>query len=256
MDKVLAVGGIIFAAALLGSIAAWLMGHPAGQEIGATGKRNARRYGLATYIMVGMVAAGAVPLLLSLVRSNLVTDIFGASWAEIYENLVILFGLGLVAAYMSRFLVESSSRRIVDDLDTMRSQLKDAQAKNRALAEYVDDRAAERLAADTKANDKKLRAAAKDLSEAQRLYIQSLTAKDQNVLEGLAQRTYRTASGLAADLELPRFKVEEMLADMADAGLADTSESPVTHGQRYAITPLGWGALSPEHKAEPVASLV
>ena len=34
------------------------------------------------------------------------------------------------------------SRRVVEEMGRMEMELKDAQAKNRALAEYVDDRAA------------------------------------------------------------------------------------------------------------------
>ena len=260
MDKVLAVAGIIMGAALLGSVAAWLMGHPAGQELGATGRRRARRYGLATYVMVGIVAAGSVPLLLSLVRSDLVANVFDATWGEIYENLVILFGLGLVASYASRFFVESSTRRIADDVDTMRVQLKEAQATNRALAEYVDDRAAqprsEAKGAAAKKQAEAHKKAANDLSEAQQLFVQSLGNDDQAILKALTVRDYRTAAGVAADLEMPRFRVTEKLDDMVEAGLARTVESPVTHGTRYTIQPIGWAALAHAHKAEPVASLV
>ena len=260
MDKVIAVAAVVFAAAIIGSIAAWLMGHPHRPDIGDTGRRAARRYGLATYLMVGIVAAGAVPLFLSLVRSELVTGIFLADWGEIYENLIILFGLGLVASYASRFAVESSDRRMLDDLDHMRDQLREAQAKNRALAEYVDDRSAEVRAEAKGAAAKKVaekhKQAANDFSEAQQLFVRSLTNEDQAVLKSLTTRDYRTAAGIAADLELPRFKVADKLADMAEAGLVKAAASPVTHGERFALTGMGWAALHVDHRAEPVAKLV
>ncbi|WP_343343622.1 YEATS-associated helix-containing protein [Sphingomicrobium sp. XHP0239] len=259
MDKVIAVAAVIFAAAVLGSVAAWLMGHPHRPDIGDTSRRGARRYGLATYLMVGIVAAGAVPLLLSLVRSELVTGIFLAEWADIYENLVILFGLGLVAAYAGRFAVESSDRRMLDDLDTMRDQLREAQAKARALAEYVDDRSADerKLAkgAAAKKEAEKHQQVARSFSEAQALYVASLGKTDHAVLRAMTARDYRTAAGVAADLELPRFKVSDMLDDMAEAGLLKAEESPVTHGRRFAITQVGWAALHVEHRAEPVAKV-
>ncbi|MCM8557536.1 YEATS-associated helix-containing protein [Sphingomicrobium sediminis] len=251
MDKVLAVGTIIFAAAIIGSIAAWLMGQGSGDPMAM---RRKKLHGLATYLMVGIVAAGSVPLLLSLVRSDLVSGIFNAEWSAIYENLVILFGLGLVAAYLSRFFIESSSRRVVEEMSRMEMELKDAQAKNRALAEYVDDRAAaprkDAKGAAAKKTAEKARAAANDLSEHQQLFIKSLSSDDQKMLKAVTERDYRTAAGVAADLELPRFKVEEKLDDMAEAGLVKSSESPVTHGTRYAISPIGWAALAGEHKAE------
>ena len=260
MDKVIAVAAVIFAAAIFGSLAAWLMGHPHRPDMGDLSRRGARRYGLATYLMVGIVAAGAVPLLLSLVRSELVTGVFLADWADIYENLVILFGLGLVASYLSRFAVESSDRRMLDDLDAMRDQLREAQAKSRALAEYVDDRSAEPRAeakgAAAKKAAEKHKQAANDFSEAQQLFVRSLTSEDQAVLKTFTVRDYRTAAGIGADLELPRFKVADKLADMAEAGLLKAAASPVTHGSRYALTTAGWAALHVDHKAEPAAKLV
>lgn len=236
LDSIFVMAGIIVVAGMIGGYAAYLTQDGSDNANGAAAAPAKR------FFILGVVAAACVPLFLSLVRSEVVSVILTNRTGQRLESYLVFIGLCLIAAFSSRRFIESVSQRILQQVE--RANVKAEQAERTAEAaqetalEIADERSAEvQGSQETIDSD----------AQQQSLEIGGLSTNEARALRALTKMSYRTATGVAADVGMPRNQIGEVLDSLAGKGLAMVTQSPTTKGVRWKITAAGIEATNVAH---------
>lgn len=226
-----AVAIVILAGGLVGGYAAFLA-----EEGGPFHFADHQRPPKLRYLVLGVVASACVPLFLSLVRSDILGVIFTNARGERLESYLVFTGLCLIAAFSARAFIGSISQRILQQVEQAGAQAEQAtrkaeEAQETAL-EVADERSAE--------------------ASPERHYVESQPALgdlpilddlERRALQALTKMTFRTATGIAADIGVSRSHIGEILDSLAAKRLVAITQSPTTKGVRWTITSRGIGAV-------------
>jgi ABC-type multidrug transport system fused ATPase/permease subunit len=228
---VVAVVILILIGGLVGGYAAYLAeDRKAIAVVGETAPGKLR------FLVLGLVASACVPLFLSLVRSDILGEIFTNGRGERLESYLVFVGLCLIAAFSARAFITSISQRILQQVEQAGAQAEQATRKaeeaQATALEVADEQSAE---ASGEAH----------VPESGQMF-EDLPALDQSqrrVLEALTKMTFRTATGVAADVGISRSQIGELLDSLAAKGLVAIAQSPTTKGVRWKITSKGIASL-------------
>lgn len=242
--EVYIVATIILLTGLVGGLAAYLA-RPA-EDPG--GRRT-----LARFLLLGVVAAACVPLFLSLLKSDVVRNIFTSLAADgktalppAYESYLIFIGLCLIAAFSSRRFIESVSNQVLERrLDEVNAKANSAAATAEAAREVAQEAVEEVEAADNMGDSLPDDLAAKVAigPSANERAAAPLSETERKILQAMTQKTYRTRTGIAEDSGVSRNRISELLESLADRKLALPAKSPRTGGARWILTSRGRAAL-------------
>lgn len=250
MYQIVVVLMIIIVAGLIGGWAGYLTDPISSGNEPDTAKKHACK----RYLVLGLVAAGSVPLFLSVLQSNLVTTIFtpkkdGTADIVPFAEFLIFAGFCLIAAVSARAFLDSMTRRLMKDIDEMKEVVADAAQQAQKASVKADDAQQKAEIATELADDAagSGHAPAAAIESARRLAagttIPDLQPDQRRALQVLMRSEFRTASGLATDIGMSRNRVGEFLDGLASKGVAEHTKSPATGGRRWRITPLGVQAL-------------
>jgi hypothetical protein len=243
---VFVVAFIIVAMGLLGGWAAFLAEVPSDDNV------ESRRAPLRRFLVLGVVAAACVPLFLSLLKSDVVRQIFtardgaGNSVPPAYESYLIFIGLCLIAAFSARAFITSISKQVMQRLNEVDRKVEKAtETADDAIVvaqEAVDEA---RSADPANADHRPELEAITEGEEAEGTGPSGapLTPVERNALLAMATRTYRTATGIAQDAGISRAEVSEVLDGLAARRLALPTTSPSSGGKRWIITKRGRAAI-------------
>lgn len=245
--SIIIVALIILMAGLVGGLAA----HTVAERARSPREILQERAAVREFLLLGIIAAACVPLFLSLLKSQLLTDIFRTTAADgtpvttAFEPYLIFLGLCLIAAFSARRFIDTVSSQVFQRLDKV-----DAKA-SRAVetAETAKEVANEAVGEVENADNLKAPLAA-DLTKARALGATGkeaatpLSAQERSVLEAMTKKVYRTRSGIVEDSGVSRNQISELLEDLAERKLALPTSSPRTGGQRWIITDRGRAALA------------
>lgn len=222
---------VVFIILFAGIVGGWAAYLTAGQTRDGSFKSPVSRL---RFILLGVVASACVPLFLSLVQSNLVSAIFTADRAHPFEQYLVFLGLCLIAAFSARSFIDSISRRIIRELEEVKEEQEDIKLQVQETTELVDEQRAEPLQQQGQAEAALVdRAAIPDTDDIERRALQALT-----------KLTFRTATGIAADIGVPRNRIGEVLDSLHAKGLVILTQSPTTKGPRWKIAPAGIAAIN------------
>jgi hypothetical protein len=236
--RVYIVLGIIVFTGLLGGYGAYLL------ENGEQPPEQPQRRVLLRSLLLGIIAALAVPLFLSLTKSGLMGNIFAKESVPptppAFEDYLIFAGLCVIAAVSARRFITSVTERLLQRVDQAERTAADAHKKaEEAKVEVLQGEEADEANASPPISLDSLVApgAMTDSSS------DPLTKDQQRVLEAMTMRTYRTRTGIADDSGVPRNRISELLEALADRQLVQPAKSPRTGGARWTITDRGNSAL-------------
>lgn len=258
MYQIIVVLVIIVVAGLIGGWAGYLT-----DPISSSAEPDAaKKHVCKRYLVLGLIAAGVVPLFLSVLQSNLVTTIFtpkkDSAAADVipFVEFLVFAGFCLIAAVSARAFLDSMTRRLMKDIDRMKEEVaevknqtadnaqeareasakaEDAQQKAVVAAELVDDAAASGRAPATMIESAGRLAAGGSIPE--------LQPDQHRALQALITHEFRTATGLANDIGISRNRVGELLDGLKEKNVVEPTISPATGGRRWRITPLGVRAV-------------
>jgi YLATT-like protein len=256
--RIVILGTIIVLAGFFGGFAAYLTDPASARKSGEARSRRA----LMRFIVLGIIASACVPLFLSLIQSGLVGKIFSGvpgqrtgSSRQPFEEYLTFVGLCLLAAISARRFLDSLSRQIlkrIDNLDEQASlvdqrvrqteqKAQNAEATAQTAAEVVDEQDATEQPLGVGPGLEADADAAPALSAAE---IPPVGDEERSALKSLANLSFRTATGIARDIGMPRNQIGELLESLAEKNLITREISPKTGVLRWRITPLGGAALS------------
>ena len=240
---ILVVVVIILIAGAAGGWAAYLSQPQRQARVG----RDPPALSRSVFIVLGIVAAACVPLFLSLLKSSLLSDVFkaGASTSS-YESYLVFAGLCLVAAFSSRRFIETVTDQIIRKVDQARRDAAEAKVVASEANVVAQEAVSEMEAADeasAASSPELLAAAALDESDDDGV-MEAIREDERRVLRSMANRTYRTASGISKDSGVPRHQVSDLLETLADRKLILATKSPRTGGARWAISKRGMRAIA------------
>jgi YLATT-like protein len=238
---------IILVAGLVGGLAA----HVVAERAQTPGDGLRDRAAMREFLLLGIIAAACVPLFLSLLKSQMLTDIFrttatdGTPNLPAFEPYLIFLGLCLIAAFSARRFIDTVSSQVFQRLDKVDAKASRAvetaeSAKEVANEAVVEAEDADNLKAPLAADLKKAKAHALTGKEA----AAPLSPEERRILEAMTLKVYRTRSGIVEDSGVSRNQISEMLEDLAERKLALPTSSPRTGGQRWIITDRGRAALA------------
>lgn len=227
VTAVLIIAAIIVVCGLVGGYAAFMSEEKADPD-GADVIPSALRF-----LLLGIVAAACVPLFLSLVRSEVVTVILTNRSGQRLESYLVFIGLCLIAAFSSRRFIESVSQRILQQVEKAGAKAERAERKADAAQETALEIADER-SAEVQAPRTSIESMPTEL-----VSIPGLGEHEARALLALRKMSYRTATGVAADVGMPRGQISEVLDGLAAKGFAAVTQSPTTKGLRWKITAQG-----------------
>jgi YEATS-Like-Associating Three TM/Sugar-specific transcriptional regulator TrmB len=220
---IIAIGGAI------GGFAAYLTA-PKDAE-----KKEGDTNSLGRYMLLGLMASGCVPLFLSLVQSDLVKGLFGTGRSLPFEKYLVFLGLCLIAAFSARTFLESVSRRVLRDLENVKEKQENIAQQVQEAVEIADETRAKPIDATRQA------AAVAQVDSAD---LPGTNELERRALGAMTKTTFRTATGIAIDVGIPRSQIGEVLDSLADKGLIVLTQSPTTKGARWKIAPQGIAALN------------
>jgi hypothetical protein len=200
----------------------------------------AARRPLWKYVLVGVVAAFAVPLFLSLAQSTLLREMLakGLSDPGFFPSLFIYSGFCIVAAFSSRAFLTSLSERVTQQLQENRRSSEDASNKADIAVELAEE------AAESKPVDRTIMMPDTTAASTADGPAFQLSDKELQALKAMMSVTFRTQTGIAREIGLPRNQVGEVVDALASKALVERTTSPHTGGPRWRITPLGVTALN------------
>jgi hypothetical protein len=233
----------ITAAGLIGGMAAFL----AEPRIDAAGKPQPDpwKVALPRFLFLGLVASACVPLFLSLLQSGIIGKILdpAPTGSDRLHGYLLLAGFCLIAAFSARKFLDTVTAQVLRKAE--QAQRDAAEAKARAagaerrvetVAEVVDEQEAAAVTRQPAGDEEGLESVPGAPSA-------SVGDPERRVLETLAQKTFRTATGIASDTGVGRKHIGDLLHDLAERGLVAPTTSPHTGGKRWQITPAGLAAL-------------
>jgi hypothetical protein len=230
-----AVIGIIVFSGLIGGLAAYLASESITEREG--------RSPLARYLILGVIASAAVPLFLSLVRSQVTQDMLKAvepgkaEYSGLVESYLIFVGICLIAAFSARRFIDGISKQVLQRLDQVEVVTADTKEALREVAKEVEGADSETAP---------LPAGVRELTDAEEEGGHAhvpVSADELRALEALSRRTYRTRTGIAEDASISRNRISEILDALYQKKMALPTTSPNTGGQRWTITKRGEAAL-------------
>lgn len=250
----------IFIVALL-IIAAGLVGGLAAHTVSTRSKNPdeaaTAQATMPEFLLLGMIASACVPLFLSLLKSQLINDIFKTVGADgkplppAYEPYLIFLGLCLIAAFSARRFIDTVSSQVFQRLDKVDAKVEKADAKASHAVETAETakEVASETAGEVESADNLKAPLPADVSMAKSLgpaggeNALPLSPEERKVLQAMTLKVYRTRSGIAEDSGVSRNRISELLDDLAARKLALPTSSPRTGGQRWIITERGRTAL-------------
>lgn len=240
--RVYIVGAMILGAGLIGGYGAHLA------DEGPTQDSRLRRY-----LLLGVIAAGAVPLFLSLVRSSIMREIFTTTFDPVtklpyppaYESYLIFLGIALIAAFSARRFIDTVSKQVLQRLDEVQETAQGAAATAADAKQVAREAVNEFESADERAGAPlPLEATtAHEPTESETAMDAAISPAEHRALQALSKRTYRTRTGIAEDSAIPKTRISEILEDLHSKKLAVPTQSPTTGGARWIITKRGEAAL-------------
>lgn len=258
-DELIALGTVailIAVGGLVGGYAAYLA-----EERGSSEPANSSGSRTLRFLVLGLVASACVPLFLSLVRSDILSEIFTDANNKRLESCLVFVGLCLIAAFSARSFIDSISQRILQQVKHAEARAEKADQK----AEQADQKAEKADQKAEKADQKAEKAQETTLETALEVAdegsaepspelnhhkgvavlenMPALEDVERRTLHALTKMTFRTATGIAADTGVSRSQISEALDSLKAKGLAETAVSPKTGGVRWKITSHGIGAI-------------
>jgi hypothetical protein len=227
---IIIVVAIIIVSGLVGGWAAHLTSNDA-----VEGEPRRARH---PYLLLGVIAAGCVPLFLSLIQSNLVDDIFTARGEQPFKEYLVFVGLCLIAAFSARSFIESVSRRVLRDLENVKEEHEEIKQQQQEVVRQGDEtREIAEQASETATPADQM---TMDIAPAD---VPTIDDVEKRLLEALNKKSYRTAGGVCEDSGMPRDEVTRRLKDLARRKVVEPTTSPKTGGIRWKLTPEGRAAL-------------
>jgi DNA-binding MarR family transcriptional regulator len=250
MYRIWIVAGIIVIAGLVGGWAGYLLDPASSNDPNTRTKIEIRK----RYLLLGVIAAGCVPLFLSLVKSAIIDTIFGSNnknGVEIipFAEYLIFTGFCLIAALSARNFLDTVSRQVLRDVQRATEKAMQAEAKASEAGEraaVVSDLFDEALEKDAPSPQQALTEAASQLPPG--ATIPEISPAERKALNAMMKMSYRTATGIAQEVGIQRNQVGELLDALASKRLVERTTSPTTHGPRWRITATGVRALNAPEK--------
>lgn len=251
---IIVVALIILAAGLVGGLAAHTVAGRSNNPEGGAAVQPAMQ----EFLLLGVVAAACVPLFLSLLKSQLLADIFKVTGADgkaipmAYEPYLIFLGLCLIAAFSARRFIDTVSSQVFQRLEKVDAKAEKAEAKashaveTAETAKEVANEAVEEVESADNVDPPRPAdlAQVRKLDAAKSAVAPDITSEERKILEAMTIKTYRTRSGIAEDSGVSRNRISELLEGLADRKLALPTKSPRTGGARWIITRRGRDAIS------------
>ncbi|NVK34609.1 MAG: hypothetical protein HWE23_09030 [Rhodobacteraceae bacterium] len=208
----------------LGGFAAWLLSSNTDDSAAQI------RYSGYGYVVVGIIAAVAVPLFLSMAQSDLIKNM-GTG-----ENVFIFAGFCVVAGFSARAFMTTISQKLLSEMQQkVENAERLAEQSSEEMEELIDNVHAQ---APTP-----VPAADIDAPAIKKL-VASLDDKEAKVLQSTGSLTMRTATGIARSAELARDETSKVIEKLIDKGLAERTTSPRTGNLRFRVTPTGTTLLN------------
>jgi hypothetical protein len=205
------------------------------------------------YLLLGVIAAGCVPLFLSLIQSNLVDDIFTARGEQPFKEYLVFVGLCLIAAFSARSFIESVSRRVLRDLENVKEEHEEIKQQQQEVVRQGDEtreiaeqasETAQNVAETVDEQDAPPATPADQMTmDIAPADVPTIDDVEKRLLEALNKKSYRTAGGVCEDSGMPRDEVTRRLKDLARRKVVEPTTSPKTGGIRWKLTPEGRAAL-------------
>ncbi|QDG75343.1 helix-turn-helix domain-containing protein [Labrenzia sp. PHM005] len=227
MSGIVLIVSIMVVCGGLGGFGAWLL------SPGFENEGNDIRYKGFGYIVVGIIAAVAVPLFLSMAESNLIDTSGG--FANLRDGFVFA-GFCLVAGFSSRAFLSSISEKVLNEL---KEKTREAEQIAEDSSEEVEElrrviaEEATPVAPDANIQGEVLNTIVSDLNDDQK-----------KVLQATGGLTMRTATGIARSAEMPRTEAAKVVDDLISKGLAERTTSPKTGNLRFKVTSKGVSVLN------------
>jgi hypothetical protein len=252
MSQISIVILIILIAGLLGGGAGYLLDPISSGDAAAPLKKH----GFFRYLLLGVIAAACVPLFLSVLQSDLMTNIFKVA-AEgsttpvgvPFVEFLILTGFCLIASVFSRRFLDTVSQQVMRSA----AEAQAAAVKATKTAEIAEAKAtdAEAIAKDIMTEVAESNAPAVDAATLNAemaavpddVTVPPLSPDEKQALAVMTSTTYRTATGVAGEIGRSRTEAASLLRSLASKGLVEPTTSTKTGGVRWRITPLGIRAL-------------
>jgi hypothetical protein len=191
------------------------------------------------YMFVGIVAVFIVPLFLSLVDSNLMSEIV-SSGQIIIGKAFIFYGFCLVAAISSRAFIQTVSDRVLALAKQASQVAKETKQQQQSLTSEVDEIASnigEQQPELSQFSDIEKKAAVE-----QQVGKSELSYDERRVLEAMVSKPYlnRTVSGIAIDADMDdRSMVKSVLGRLVEKQLVIEIKSKRSNNLLYKLTARG-----------------
>ena len=146
-----------------------------------------------------------------------------------------------MAALSARAFLDSLSKQVVRDVQDVKQHARATQASVDANLERVElvEEAMDKRSSDQVSSP--VRITGSSVSDEP---VPDISHRERQALSAMMNITYRTQTGIARDIGLPRTQVGELIDALASKRLVERTASPNTGGPRWRITPLGVHALN------------
>ncbi|HEX8664851.1 MAG TPA: YEATS-associated helix-containing protein [Beijerinckiaceae bacterium] len=257
MSSIIILLGVAFLSGAAGGLAGSLLESMNAQPDEELEKRRTTT----KYIIIGIVAAFAVPLFLSVAQSKLLDDILSNTNndSKFYSSLLIYCGFCIVAGFSARAFLTNLSQRVLQQIESNRQRAENAErhaldaksqaidAKSEALDAHNKAEVAVDLAEEAAGSKPVTEVAARAMiADAPDERPPQLSEIERSALRALVRVTFLTQTGLAREIGVPRNEIGLLVDALVDKGVIEKTVSPNTGGPRWRITPLGVRALSAE----------
>ncbi len=225
---------IMLSSGLIGGTSNWILNSDENDTV-----NDNIRIGYWGYIIVGFAASLTVPLLLSMLQSDLLSKIGAASNPK--ENFIFM-GVCVVVAFSSRAFMESISEKLLNQIKVVGKKANDAKeaaddAKDfgKLVSEDIElnnnnENSLERTT-ETENNSN-------FIPDEDQLKIR-LSDEEYRSLKAAGQMTARTRSGIASEANIKTNKIGEIIDSLVSKKLLQRAISKNTGGLRFKITKFG-----------------
>ncbi|WP_134853097.1 YEATS-associated helix-containing protein [Roseibium alexandrii] len=179
------------------------------------------RFGITGFAMVGITAAFTVPLFLSLLQSNILSEVKSGENSEAY---LIFGGFCILAGFSAKAFLSTLSDRVINELT---NKMADGQERAEVQIQELKDNLAYQLQMKETATADQNSPLSPKLSQTGR----SLSDLEKTVLSALGDLAVRTIDGISQDSAITNNQTEDAVVKLIDRKLA-THRSPFGTGRR------------------------